>query len=83
MQEIFTKSRVKRCVLTKKCIFCSFCTFLSQNNAVLAKIMADLAKKKAEKCKKYAVFSKKWRKYLQIWLFCCTFAAEISMKRQK
>jgi len=45
--------------------------------------MADLAKKKAEKHKKYAVFSKKWRKYLQIWLFCCTFAAKISIKRQK
>jgi hypothetical protein len=45
--------------------------------------MADLAKKKAKKRKKYAVFGKKWRKHLQIWLFCCTFAAEISIKRQK
>jgi hypothetical protein len=49
----------------------------------LAKMMAILANILAEKRKKYAVFGKKWRKYLQIWLFCCTFAAKIIIKRQK
>ena len=52
----------------------------STKKPVLAKIIADLAKKKAEKRKKCAVFSKKWRKYLQIWQFCCTFAKQIKRK---